>query len=309
MDEPAPEKFVEPATRIFGVVARAAPYVLLIRRGPSKRVLTIGWDTAKHEFRSGQWLKGRIYEERCDLSPSGEKFVYLAANHRFDGLGSWTAVSRAPFLKALLLWDNLGTWGGGGLFESERVLALNKMGPVQPLNDLPIPKGLTVKPIAPWAGRGEDDPIRMVRMKRDGWSLEAAGVHGKYRRYENGHRFHWEYESPEIWHRPRNGWILERREIAMGEIAGPWRVREHRLLDAARTLVLDFGRSDWADWSFGDELLLARDGKVHRLSFSTKSGPGELEELMDLGPLKFEAVPAPPEAATWYQRVEGKRIK
>src|SRR5262245_56450594 len=102
-----------PSTRIFGVMARAAPRVLLIRRGPSKQVALVTWDTVKHQFHLGQWLKGRIYEHRCDLSPKGDLFIYLAANHK-GKLGSWTAISRPPFLTALCLWSNLGTWGGGG---------------------------------------------------------------------------------------------------------------------------------------------------------------------------------------------------
>ncbi|HEX6639267.1 MAG TPA: hypothetical protein VF033_16550 [Steroidobacteraceae bacterium] len=80
----------ERATRIFGISARAATRVVLIRRGPSKRVLLLTWDTVRHEFLAGQWFKGRIYEERCDLSPSGEKFIYLAANQK-GPLYSWTA--------------------------------------------------------------------------------------------------------------------------------------------------------------------------------------------------------------------------
>lgn len=31
----------------------------------------IGWDREHDRFRVGQWLYGRIYERRCDLSPEG----------------------------------------------------------------------------------------------------------------------------------------------------------------------------------------------------------------------------------------------
>src|SRR5688500_11031296 len=151
-----------PATRIYGVMARAAPRVVLIRRGPSKRVLLLTWDTVRHEFFAGQWLKGRVYEERCDVSPSGEKFIYLAASHK-GALATWTAVSRPPFFTALALWPNMGTWGGGGLFESERLIQLNNAYGLHPSPGFSLPKDMRVVPIAAWAGRGEDEPLQSLR--------------------------------------------------------------------------------------------------------------------------------------------------
>lgn len=295
----------EPATRIFGVVARAAPRVVLLRRGPSKRVLAITWDTIRHQFHAGQWFKGRIYEHRCDLSPSGELFVYLAANNK-GPLYAWTAVSRPPFLTALALWSNCGTWGGGGLFNSERSLALNKGGDLKPEADFRLPKGFSVRPIATWAGRGEDDPIRTQRMLRDGWVLDDEGTPGQYRQRA---RFHWEYLRPQQWSKTRATLRLERRVLGVGELNGPWYAIEHRVLDPGGAVVLDLGRSDWADWSRSDELLFARDGRVFRVATRSGGGLGEPEELIDLRSLRFEQVPPTAEATTWDRRVKGRQIK
>jgi hypothetical protein len=88
------------STRLFVILARAAPVAVVLRRGPSKDVLLLRWDLATDSFEAGQWLSGRIYERRCDLSPSGERFIYFAANHR-PPLGTWTAVSRPPYFTAL----------------------------------------------------------------------------------------------------------------------------------------------------------------------------------------------------------------
>ncbi len=107
------------ATRLSVLLARKSPMAVIFRRGPSKSVAVISWDTERDEFRLGQWLKGRIYEHRCDLSPSGQKLIYFAANHR-NPMRTWTAVSRPPFLTALLLWPKGDTWDGGGSFENER---------------------------------------------------------------------------------------------------------------------------------------------------------------------------------------------
>lgn len=48
---------------------------MVIRRGPSKSVATLLWDRKRNTFHMGQWLKGRIYERRCDLSPDGKYLI------------------------------------------------------------------------------------------------------------------------------------------------------------------------------------------------------------------------------------------
>lgn len=295
----------DPSTRIFGIVAREAPRVLLLRRGPSKHVLAITWDTIRHEFHAGQWFKGRIYEHRCDLSPSGERLVYLAANNKAP-LYAWTAVSRPPFLTALALWKNCGTWGGGGLFERERALALNSGGRLQPDDGFRLPKGFVVKPVATWAGRGEDDPIRTLRMQRDGWTLDDEGTTGQYSR---SGRFKWEYLRPQRWSKLRRKMRLERRVLGVGETNGPWYTTEHRVFDGAGEVVLDLGLTDWADWSHSDELLFARDGRVFRAGIRADGVLHLPEELIDLRSLRFEAVPPSAEATTWDLPVRGRRIK
>ena len=46
-----------PQTRLFVILARAAPVAAVLRRGPTR-----------HE-----WLKGRVYEPRGDLAPDGRR--------------------------------------------------------------------------------------------------------------------------------------------------------------------------------------------------------------------------------------------
>src|SRR5947209_12822707 len=89
--------------RLHVLLAREAPYGVVIRRGPSRQVCTVGWDRQTDRFAVGQWLKGRIYERRCDLSPDGRFLLYFAMNGRWhsEAKGAWTAISRAPYLKAI----------------------------------------------------------------------------------------------------------------------------------------------------------------------------------------------------------------
>src|SRR5687767_3160857 len=104
MGSPKPPRPLAKATsRLQVLLARESTVAVIFRRGPSKRVLVLRWDRRDDTFRAGQWFNGRIYEHRCDLSPSGEHLLYFAASYH-EPYYSWTAVSRPPFLTALALW-------------------------------------------------------------------------------------------------------------------------------------------------------------------------------------------------------------
>ncbi len=113
--------------RIHVLLARDTPVGVVLRRGPSKCVATLLWNRETDQFQLGQWLKGRIFERRSDLSPDGRYLMYFALNHRRPGEtdGSWTAISRAPYLKALALFAKGDAWHGGGLWTGPRKYWLN----------------------------------------------------------------------------------------------------------------------------------------------------------------------------------------
>ena len=90
-----------PPARIDGLVARRADVAVLFRRGPSGEVGLLRWDLRSDAVEEGQWLRGRVFAKRSDLSPDGRLMVYVAAGDRLRGPGSWTAVSRPPDLAAL----------------------------------------------------------------------------------------------------------------------------------------------------------------------------------------------------------------
>ena len=78
-------------------------------------------DNAKLKFDAtevGQWLRGRLYELRADLSPDGKYLIYFAMNGHWGSRakGAWTAISRAPYLTAIALFAKGDCWNGGGLF-------------------------------------------------------------------------------------------------------------------------------------------------------------------------------------------------
>src|SRR5438034_6764703 len=119
--------------RLFVIMARESKTAIIFRRGPSRWVQLIRWYTETDTFEPGQWFRGRIYAERCDLSPNGEHLIYFAAkpqNWRTrEQLVSWTAVSRPPYLTAVAFWPNGNTThGGGGLFDSNTDVQVNLYG-------------------------------------------------------------------------------------------------------------------------------------------------------------------------------------
>ena len=295
-----------PSTRLYAIVARKAPVAVVFRRGPSKQVLLVRWDTKTHRFQAGQWFKGRIHEQRCDLTPSGEKLVYFAAKHRSPHY-SWTAVSRPPFLTALAMWPKGDCWGGGGLFRNERTLLLNHRADEMRLTeDFRLPGKVKVEPFGEYPGRGEDDPIVSTRLARDGWVLRQEG-----RWQENkGTARRWiTYPEPIVWAKAQGRLTLEMRLLGIKERDGPWYVIELAVVGPGGEVVLDLGRSDWADWSQTGELLYAKTGRLYRAALDLRRGPGEPEELIDLRGLRFETVEAPPEAKLWGGRpVAGRTL-
>lgn len=165
----------DPSTRIYAILAREAPVAVLFRRGPSDFVQLLKWNLSDDTFEHGQWLNGRIYERRADLSPSGKYVVYFAAKYK-GPMTSWTAVSRPPYLTAIALWEGMGAWGGGGLFDDDTHLQLNhSITRMRLIDTFTLPEEMKVVPCGEDSGSGEDSPIMDMRMVRDGWTQTQSG--------------------------------------------------------------------------------------------------------------------------------------
>jgi hypothetical protein len=110
---------------LFVIPARDEPVAVILRRGPSPWYHVILWNTRRDTFKHGAWFKGRIYEDQCDLSPDGRLFVYFVHQASRGGTSlthAWTAVSRPPWLHALVLWPQGTTYRGGVKFTAPRTL-------------------------------------------------------------------------------------------------------------------------------------------------------------------------------------------
>ena len=291
------------AVRLFAILARKARRACVFRRGPSKQVLLLSWDTGRDVFEEGQWLKGHIYERRCDLSPSGSHLIYFAANWKRPYM-SWTAISKPPWLKAIALWKKGDAWGGGGLFADETHVRLNHW--LRDENDVAptqgaLPKKVRVTALGERWGRGEDFPVWGLRLARDGWRHVQIGK-SPQRPYDTRTSDVWHpYDPPHVWERPsprRSAMALRMIVRGLKKTEGPSYVMEHAVVDS-RGRERSFGESDWADWDLNGDLLLAKDGRIFRARAPRTSDEVDLREIADLRASKFTARPAPKEAERW----------
>lgn len=158
--------------RLHVLLARDTPYAVILRRGPSNTTCSIGWDRRKDTFTTGQWLRGRIYERRSDISPDGKHLIYFAMNGRWTSEtgGSWTAISKAPYLKAMTLLGKGDCWHGGGLFLTNTRYWLNDgYGHKSLLVSYRFTRDETWQPSAYYGG--ECLHVYFNRLQRDGWTL------------------------------------------------------------------------------------------------------------------------------------------
>ena len=107
-----------PHIRLHLYFATENDRALILRQGPSRQFRMILWHRDSDTFEDGQWIKNKVYTERCSLSPDGRHFLYFLMDGRWsaDTRGTFTALSRPPYWTALALFPQGDTWAGGGTF-------------------------------------------------------------------------------------------------------------------------------------------------------------------------------------------------
>ena len=284
------------APRLFAILARASPLAVVFRRGPSKHVQLIGWNRSDDSFKPGQWFRGRIYERRSDLSPSGKLLVCFAATHR-KGDQNATIISHPPFLTAFAEWRISGAWGGGGLFEDETTLCLNHLRDFVWQNrgytkNVSAESGLAIKLLGEHSGGGEDAPIYQNRRQRDGWRLIERGV------VHDDRARGWRVYPRQVWEKPGlDGWRLREECFGIMRSAKPTYQLRICLLDRSGDLLADLGEADWADWD-GDGVVYAKAGRIYRLA-AGMSCLAEARLLHDFRVTHPSLVETPAEALRW----------
>jgi len=279
---------IDPSCQLQVLLARSAPVGIIFRRGPSKWVQLIRWDTENDKFEPGQWFHGHIYVGRSDLSPDGSLLIYFANKFSRKTLTdkeftyAWTAISRPPFLTALALWPKGDCWHGGGLFGGPNDVLLNHRPDAATPQPKHLPKGVRVR--ANPQACGEDDPILIPRMERDGWK------HLQWMDYDYAAR--------------------RSKQPAISEKAfpkGKLRLRVDKFYDPNEQLLCylvdrkdhrtEIGIGSWADIDQRGRLVFASQGKL--FSGDVKKDRVILRPLADFCAAKPDRLQAPAWAQRW----------
>jgi len=230
-------------------------------------------------------MKGRIYERRTDISPDGKHMIYFAMNGKWSSetRGAWTAVSKAPYLKALDLFAKGDCWEGGGLFLSTNRYWVNDRY-YDPNNLLYNNSScLRDEEFRPDLNYGaECTGVYYPRLLRDGWKL-----------IERADRNSW--NSATIFEKPLlKDWVL--RKVAHEQIGSPvgkgcyW--DEHELVNSVSKTRISCPDWEWADWE-QDTLVWAEAGKLYRAGLSGRTELRSAKLLHDFNSYTFEAIEAP----------------
>jgi hypothetical protein len=289
---------------MFGIQARDGRSAVIFRQGPNRHFLLVRWWLKDDRFEEGHWVKCKIYVRRCDLSEDGEMLIYFAARHT-GPLYSWTAISRPPFFTALALWPKTDSWGGGGLFEGNRIIHLNhNSADLNLAAGHVLPRNFFSKRLGETPGFGEDGYIQSIKMERDGWRLVQDGnVDFEFNRKPflvvDPHFIH-EKPNPK-----NNALVLRITFFGIGESTNSKHIMEnYEIVTRHGTILRSFELFDWADWAQNGDLLLADAGRVLRLPYAevgteTSEPFDGCRELLNLTNRTFEAKESPGWAKKW----------
>lgn len=273
--------------RLHVLIPRDSKSAIVIRRGPSRQTCVFSWNTKTDEIAVSQWLKGRIYERRADISPDGRYWIYFAMNGRWKsvGRGAWTAVARAPWLKALSLMPKGDTWHGGGLFTGNRKYWLNDG--FSHVNDSHAHEILTVTSEVQrvpaydrrW-GTGECPGVYYPRLERDGWTYIIR---------EEVADYHWRtvFEKP-----LSHGWTLRKlcHEQGRNRKAGPY-WDDHVMVTGSGDEIA-FPDWEWAEL-IGRQVAFSRGGCLYRVQIKNRDKLVAERLIHDFNGYTFEEREAP----------------
>ena len=273
------EKF--PA-RLHVLIASKSDKAIVIRRGPSKHTCVFSWDRTKNTFEVAQWLKGRIYERRSDICPSGKYWIYFAMNGKWgsETKGAWTAISKTPWLKAITLFSKGDCWNGGGLFLDDKTYWLNNgYGHELLLNSTEVKMHETYVPSKQYGG--ECLHVYFNRLQRDGWIMMNPSEYGK-----TSWDAIFEKELP-------NNWLL-RKICHHGSNSRKgkgcyWDKHELQNQNGEVLPKPDWGWAELVDSS----IIFAENGALYKITTKNPFELGELKSLHDFNNYKFENRQAP----------------
>lgn len=265
--------------RIHILLAKTSAQALILRRGPSRQTAVISWNRRDDTFKVGQWLKGKIYHFRSDISPDGKHWIYFAMGKMGN---TWTGVAKVPYFRASDFYVKGDSWNGGGLFLSDRKYWLNNNGVLLHENRRKE-SALEVSNTYPGheSGYGECPMIYFIRLKRDGWkeeSMKALTRNETIQTFSKRINHHW--TMIKIFH------MGSRNVTGKGVY-----YEEHRLVNRQEELEIPLPDWEWADLD-RDRLIWAEKGNICT-GVMKQEGLRNVKNLYCCNELKFVNIAAP----------------
>lgn len=271
--------------RIYGVVAARSSIVAVIARGPSDWVRVGRWDLDERSYEAGAWFHGRLFPQRGDLSADGVWLLYTAEKPGADWAAGehYSAVSRLPWLHALVAWGAGTTYTRGARFDADSPGTC----------ELGEPDVGSAAPLVCRLGIRLHLPIQFAVERHHGWE-----------------------EAPETPPRASGGPWDDRRAVTMvrqspgggakllvSGLYGAFRSGPHDPTALRYDLVTTRGTTSlrhvqWADWAHDGRLLAATSDGALTVS-DLRDGLPVTDWRHDLGLSTPVAAVAPPEARSW----------
>lgn len=259
--------------RLHVMLAREAQFAVVIRRGPSRQVCTLLWNRKTDRFTLGQWLKGKIYEFRGDISPDGTRWLYMA----MKGGTPYTVIAAPPYLKAIYYHEHNTTYVGGGLFVDGKRYVPYGWNPDN------LPPGFSPEAI-------ESNGFWETESSAASWTSYTKRLELESWKFHQGktqHECHYQKQLV-------NGWTLRKWRTHGGSnkaLSGSEH-EEHLLLHQSGKEI-DGTTWEWADWEpVRNRFAWAAEGKLFGAKLNT-GGLREVQPLYDFNPMKFQAIEAP----------------
>lgn len=256
--------------RLHAILAREANVAVVLARARSKQTACYLWDRTNDTFTLGQWVKAKVYQYRCDISPHGKYWIYLAINNSGK---IYTGVAIAPYFKAIDFYEKADTWNGGGLFIENKMYWLNECGKYEQ-------RQKSYLKVAPQYQnfpniQSECPYIYTMRLMRDGWAGHMAGS------LDEGNNF---TKNIGDWQLLKVFCAAHMKHIGRGAY-----FERHKLINTKTHEERDCPEWEWADIDT-DRIVYAEEGKLYALSPDDLDNP---KELHDFNGIEFEAIKAP----------------
>lgn len=197
-----------------------------------------------------------------------------------EAKGAWTAIARAPWLKAISLYAKGDCWNGGGLFTDERSFWLNDgFGHEQVYASSEVNRIESYSPQNQYGG--ECLNVYYNRLQRDGWLLKSTAENGKW-----NSEFIFEKTLPQKW-------IL--RKIAHAQVGSPkgkgcyW--DEHQIQNNTGEIIFK-PTWEWAEW-VDEAIIYAENGCLYKIELKSSIELSVPKLLHDFNEYKFAKIQAP----------------